>query len=118
MMNKGIILYIYYYYINIIRGDKLMVDAFIELLKKVDSGEYDIKIVLTKDEIGITHEYIDAPELMNLAATHLITDRGGCDWNNIKKLNNAGFKVFAIEQDSFGWLIGGIRTNKGVIMYG
>lgn len=48
----------------------------------------------------------------------LITDTGTCNWNNINILKESGYNVFPGEQDSFGWLIGCIRTKKGIIAYG
>jgi len=33
-------------------------------------------------------------------------------------LEMAGFPVFCLEKDGFGWLTGGIETEKGVIAYG
>lgn len=54
----------------------------------------------------------------NLANKFLITNEGKCHGDNIELLEDYGFDVYPIERDSFGWLIGGIKTSKGVIMYG
>lgn len=48
----------------------------------------------------------------------LITDTGECNWDNIKTLKESGYNVFPGEKDSFGWLTGCIKTNKGIIVYG
>ncbi|HXQ37119.1 MAG TPA: hypothetical protein VN843_24120 [Anaerolineales bacterium] len=57
-------------------------------------------------------------EAEGLACNYLIGDSGGCNWANIKVIKEAGFDVFPGEKDSFGWLTGCIRTNKGIVVYG
>ena len=51
----------------------------------------------------------------DLAETLFITKNGTCHWDNI---HNLGYKVFALEKDRFGWLIGALETKKGIITYG
>lgn len=53
-----------------------------------------------------------------LAESVLITPTGCCDWDAIDELRGAGYSVFPLERDSFGWLIGGIQTAVGVLVYG
>ena len=66
----------------------------------------------------LTHDYPEVRELTDLANKHLITDKSECNWYNINFLKEKGFNVFPVEQDSFGWMLGGISTSKGVIVYG
>ena len=54
----------------------------------------------------------------NLACDLLILDDGACHWDNIRYLRERGFGVEALESDNFGWLLGGILTTKGYILYG
>jgi hypothetical protein len=64
---------------------------------------------------------IDHPlitEIKNIADTHLVTEEGRCNWDNILDLMDKSVEVFPIEADDFGWLVGGIRTSKGIITYG
>jgi hypothetical protein len=64
---------------------------------------------------------IDHPvitEIKSIANTLLITDDGKCNWDNILFLIDNSIEVFPVELDRFGWLIGGIRTTKGIITYG
>jgi hypothetical protein len=53
-----------------------------------------------------------------LAETVLITPGGHCNWDAIAELREAGYSVFPLERDSFGWLIGGIQTTASVLVYG
>lgn len=57
-------------------------------------------------------------EAQGLACEFFITDDGRCNFPNMKVAEQAGFRVFAGEKDSFGWLTGCIQTNKGIIVYG
>ena len=66
----------------------------------------------------LTHDYSEVREIADLANKHLITDKSECNWDNINFLKEKGFNVFPVEQDSFGWMLGGISTSKGVIVYG
>ena len=66
----------------------------------------------------LTHDYPEVREITDLANKYLITDKGECNWYNINSLKSAGLDIFPVEQDSFGWMLGGITTSKGVIVYG
>ena len=57
-------------------------------------------------------------EIECLAEEVLITEKGACNWPNIRILQTHKIFVFPIERDSFGWLVGGISTTKGIITYG
>lgn len=48
----------------------------------------------------------------------LIAKNGHPNWDSIEELRNLGYDVFAIERDSFGWLIGGVQTSKGILTFG
>ena len=56
----------------------------------------------------------------NLADDAFVTYDGQVNWDNIQEfytINNT-CKIYPIEQDRFGWLIGGIKTQKGIITFG
>ena len=57
-------------------------------------------------------------EIEQYACETLIYSDGTCIWDNHDILADAGFCVFAGEQDRFGWLNGCIQTKKGIIEYG
>lgn len=83
------------------------------LLKALESDETLIPV----DEcITLYHPLVD--EISDEAEILLITKKGFCNWDNINILKSAGYNVFPLERDSFGWLIGGISTSKGIIAYG
>lgn len=64
---------------------------------------------------------IDHPmvaDIESLADSLLITEDGDCNWENIQFLRSNGYDVFPLEQDRFGWVVGGIETIHGIIAYG
>lgn len=93
------------------------IDRLINILSKIDSGEFRVKA-----RNGMIEEiYGDDKELVlieSLAEELLIKDNGQCDWSNIDKLKEAGFDVYAGDEDSFGWRIGFIETKNGIVVYG
>ena len=48
----------------------------------------------------------------------LVSNIGKINWENYYILADKKYCPFPIEQDSFGWLIGGIETSKGIITFG
>lgn len=59
-------------------------------------------------------------ECEEMANGLLISMGGRCNWENIRKLGEYGFAVYAGEKDSFGWLTGCIAFPGGerVLVYG
>jgi hypothetical protein len=79
-------------------------------------------IKLEKDDSIISLDYLqdDIPiikEIVNLADKLLIIN-GQCNFKNMSILENHNFNIVPLEVDSFGWLVAGIHTSKGVIIYG
>jgi hypothetical protein len=84
----------------------------IKLLLKLENDNSIVSCDYLQNEIPIINK------IRNLANELLITNRGQCNYKNMSILENYNFNIFPIEVDSFGWLIAGINTNKGVIIYG
>lgn len=68
--------------------------------------------------IYLSHYIPIVRQISELATTLLFTKDGECNWDNIEYLKTKKYKVNPIESMTFGWLIGGIYTKKGVITYG
>jgi hypothetical protein len=88
-------------------------EHLIILLKALESDE---TLTPVDDCITVYHPLVE--EISGLAEDILITSNGFCNWGNIETLKGKGYGVFPLERDSFGWLIGGISTSKGIIAYG
>lgn len=74
--------------------------------------------VTIEDDIFQTGELVDRAE--TLCSDYLITSDGHCNWANIELLRAKGYRIFAGDQDSFGWLTGCVQR-KGdtrTLMYG
>jgi hypothetical protein len=83
-----------------------------ELLRLLQEFETNTEILYDEDE------YISDSNIAATASAILIDEEGNCNWENIHTLETNGFSVIPIEKDSFGWLIGGIVTKKGILTYG
>ena len=59
-------------------------------------------------------------EIEGLCNEYLITESGGCNWDNICVLRSKGYSVYAGEKDSFGWLTGCIQKkgDNRIVVYG
>jgi hypothetical protein len=91
-----------------------MLDILLTLLKKID----DNKNIKDYGDNVILSDNPDVTDAINLAEDILITGMGGVNWRAVDILSQHGYGVFPMEQDTFGWLIGGISTNKGILMFG
>lgn len=82
-------------------------------------------LALESDDTVVNARYLfqaegeSVPEQLDLHLCGcLITDKGGQNWDAIRKLKEAGFHVGPGERDSFGWLSGIVYTSKGMLVYG
>ena len=95
-----------------------LLNSLKELENTVDPIFYEL------DEDGKCTKYIDTSKsdltdnIVINANIALITFGGGCNLDAIKTLREHGYRVFAGEKDSFGWLTGCIQTKVGIIVYG
>ena len=87
-------------------------EKFLTLLAALEDDEFLEGDEFLSQDIPIVHE------ISLLADDILITPSGFCNWENIHLMEDHGYQVFPLERDSFGWLVGGIRTEKGIIAYG
>jgi hypothetical protein len=88
-------------------------DNFIELLTDIEN---DNSIMVYNDFFDRSHEKIRTAASM--ASDFLIMEDGHCNWDNIDILGDIGIRVFAGEQDRFGWVTGCIGLKNGIIVYG
>jgi len=102
-------------------NNTMSVEELINILQSIDLAA---DIAETTEEEGVLNwGYIEDRHLLiqnavYLANQVLILPCGKRDFKNESKVRVAGFYVSCLEQDSFGWLGGGIHTTKGVIAYG
>lgn len=73
--------------------------------------------IANDDEISICDDKYDPMHPLVNAATYLanmyLTGNDGAIYEMKKK-----FHVYPLEQDRFGWLIGAIELNRGIIVFG
>lgn len=90
----------------------MSIQQLITLLFELEKNDSIISSDYLTDSIPIVNE------IVNLANELLITNKGQCNYKNMSILEKYNFNVFPLEVDSFGWLVSGIHTDKGIIIYG
>ena len=48
----------------------------------------------------------------------MITDGGHLNWEKKDELHAHGFELVPIEQDRWGWIVGAVITDVGMITFG
>jgi hypothetical protein len=56
--------------------------------------------------------------IQKLLCEILITPEGSVNWEAKDELESYGFWVYPVERDSFGWVVGAVETDRGVITFG
>jgi hypothetical protein len=93
-----------------------MTKKLVELLKALEADETIEPCQHLTDGGRGVNNLID--EIEDEACVQLILSTGQPNFQAHRQLELSGYKVFAEEKDSFGWLTGCIRTAKGIIVYG
>lgn len=95
-----------------------MAAQIIHLLKAIESCD-DIDGVDTCLNHGYLYDRHPLIQQVTRAIeAFLIKPDGARNYTGEIDLEEAGYRVFCLEKDKFGWLTGGVETEKGVIAYG
>ena len=95
----------------------MSMDNFIGQLKELFDAEESFYVVV--DEEYDCVEYNEtANNLSTQACEYLIYSDGRVNYRNKQKLEDAGFKVYPGDKDSFGWLVGVIERNNRTLTFG
>ena len=91
--------------------DSMLFIKFVELIVNLNESDIPEKEFLTEPK-NIIEDIID------IATVIFIDHEGRVNFTNIIECRKYGIDIFCVERDKFGWLIGGIKTKKGVITFG
>mgnify|MGYP001164523644 CR=1 FL=1 len=100
------------------RKDTYKVNDLLNILRHINNGRIE---VTTEKVEGSIQTYIndEVSDLVDsMACQVLIQTDGRVNYGNAKILYKEGFDIIPLEKDSFGWLVGGIVTKKGIIKFG
>lgn len=86
-----------------------LIESLRALEQKLQDKNLDMDRILPLD---------DYRSISILADCVLIDANGRRNIDAIQTLADAGYEVFPLEKDRFGWLIGGIQTKCGIIVFG
>ncbi len=85
------------------------VSILIKILRKINEDTtIDSQMIRNAD-----HKLVQTA--IKLANEYLTGDE---NFGNIITIREAGFHVYAAEQDRFGWLVGAIRLKRGTLYFG
>lgn len=87
-------------------------ERLIELVREIERDDQ------IKYSQYVSNRLLAIMEIQTIAEDILITENGECNWENIRLLQKQKIFPFPIETDSTGWLVGGLSTRKGIIVYG
>ena len=85
-------------------------DEFIQLIENINTSDIQKQEYLLEPSEVIR-------KIVDHAAVLFVTQEGRCNIENILEARRLGVDVIPLEQDRFGWLIGGIVTKKGIIQF-
>ena len=87
-----------------------------ELIKTLENIEKDNNIKSVEDVLS--NDIVLVEKAVCLADHVLINDKGSINYNALEEIEEAGFDVIPLEMDNWGWIVGGIQTSKGIIVFG
>jgi len=105
-------------------------ESLIKILKEVEGGDVEIETYICNEDHSASNTdthvcaktkgdtFINSERISELAAFTLINADGSVNYEAVGCMKKEGFNVFPLERDSFGWLIGGIQTSKGIVSFG
>jgi hypothetical protein len=87
-----------------------------ELVKTLKNIEKDSSIKCY--EGVLPNDIVLIENAICLADYVLINEKGSVNYEAMEEVEDAGFQVIPLEMDAFGWLVAGIQTSKGLIVFG
>lgn len=87
----------------------------LNMLKGIENDTIPHRVEVDEYDKGL---YVICEQVEDLAGELLIGESGRCNWVSINYLRDNGYRVYPVDRDSFGWLVGGIKTKKGLVTFG
>jgi len=98
----------------------MSIAELVSYLKAIEASD-EIESVPEDDVLNfgyITDRHLLVQNAVYVADQVLVMPGGQRNLKNERELSMQGFYVSCLESDGFGWLSGGISTDKGIIAYG
>lgn len=94
-----------------------MIQQFVQAWEAMENGNVSL------DKQGERYFYNSSePKVLDceILANDLLISNGNLNHSNAEELQKLGFKVFPLEKDRFGWLLGGITKspNTTILTFG
>ena len=87
-------------------------ERLVQLLNEVNASDMTPRYYLESEH----HSAV--PLIKSLLASEMITKGGNLDWDKKDELAGYGYRLVPIEQDNWGWIVGAVVTDLGMITFG
>jgi hypothetical protein len=87
-------------------------ERLVHLLNEVDNADMSPKQFLNETD----HSAV--PLIRSLLEQLMITPGGHLNWDMKDELDAYGYRLVPIEQDRWGWILGAVVTDNGMITFG
>jgi hypothetical protein len=87
-------------------------ERLVHLLNEVNASDMTPRYYLEADH----HSAV--PLIKNLLCSEMITEEGHMNWDKRDELASYGFRLVPIEKDNWGWIVGAVVTDLGMITFG
>lgn len=87
-------------------------ERLVHLLNEVNDSD------MTPRQFLNDTDHSAVPLIQSLLEQIVITPGGHLDWDKKDELEEHGFRLVPIEQDRWGWILGAVVTDNGMITFG
>lgn len=88
-------------------------DKLVKLIKQVEDSDIPEQQFLSNED----HPLV--PQIVVMLDELFITEGGHIDFDAKDKfMAEYGYELYPVEHDRWGWILGGLITEKGVIVFG
>ncbi len=87
-------------------------ERLVHLLNEVNDSD------ITPRQFLEEKDHSAVPLIRSLLCAEMITEGGHLNWDKKDELAGYGFNLVPIEQDRWGWILGAVVTDAGLITFG
>lgn len=88
-------------------------EALVALIQELENSDLQERPYLTADD------HPNVPKITHMLEQIFITAGGHMNYDLKDKFMDVyGYEMYPVEHDRWGWILGGLMTNKGTITFG
>jgi hypothetical protein len=91
----------------------MSMDRLVTFIRELENSEMRVRQFLDESDHAVV------PIIARMLEEIFITAGGNMDYDKKDEfLIQYGYELYPVEHDRFGWVLGGLRTSKGTIVFG